>query len=296
MTKGRTARTAVLALVAVLLSAAAATAAQRTSPDITQTTLQPADLPGAALASHGVVKAKGYVSGYQRTYQLNTPQGPAGIVYLQSTGQLAVTIAKAKTEVQLDEGALRTKLGRKAIIAEIARSLNVKATAVKVGTVRKPKFGDNAFELPLSILIKGHRVYEDLLYLQLDRVVATLVLAGIHPVSSSAAGKYTTIVSSHITTVLTPVSTAPPTVAGTAVQGQTLTAAPGTWSNDDVAFTYQWQHCDATGANCVDVTGATATTYAVTAADVGFTLRVVATAKNRFGAPTAPSVVTAAVA
>ena len=293
---GRTARTAVLALVAVLLSAAAATAAQRTSPDISQTTLQPADLPGAVLASHGAGKSKGYVSGYQRTYQLNTPQGPAGIVYLQSTGQLAVTITKAKTDVRVAETTLRTKLGRTLFIARIASTAHVKAKAVKVSAMRKPKFGDNAFELPLSVLVKGHRVYEDLLYVQLDRVVATLVLAGIHPVSSSAAGKYATIVSSHITTVLTPVSTAPPTVTGTAVQGQTLTASPGTWSNDDVAFTYQWQHCDATGANCVDVTGATATTYAVTATDVGFTLRVVATATNRFGAPTAPSVVTAAVA
>ncbi|HEX7626061.1 MAG TPA: hypothetical protein VF379_03325 [Gaiellaceae bacterium] len=296
MTKGRTARTAVLALVAVLLSAAAATAAQRTSPDMGQTTLQPGDLPGAVLASHGAGKPKGYVSAYQRTYQLKTPQGSAGIVYIQSAGQLAGTIAKAKTDVQLVETSLRTKVGKKLFIAGIAATVNVKPKAVSVSAVRKPKFGDNAFEQPVSVLLKGHRVYEDLLYLQLDRVVATLVLAGIHPVTSSAAAKYATVVMSHITTALTPVSTAAPTVTGTAVQGQTLTAAPGTWSNDDVAFTYQWQHCDATGANCVDVTGATATTYAVTATDVGFTLRVVATATNRFGAPTAPSVVTAAVA
>lgn len=33
---------------------------------------------------------------------------------------------------------------------------------------------------------------------------------------------------------------------------------PGVWSSPPVEdFTYQWQVCDATGANCVDIPGAT---------------------------------------
>jgi hypothetical protein len=74
-----------------------------------------------------------------------------------------------------------------------------------------------------------------------------------------------------------------------------LTAAPGTWTAADAAFTYQWQHCDGAGANCVDVPGATAQTYAVTPADVGTTLHVVVKATNRFGSATAPSGATAVV-
>jgi hypothetical protein len=93
---------------------------------------------------------------------------------------------------------------------------------------------------------------------------------------------------------MVPVAVTGPTVTGTAVQGQTLTAAPGTWTNEP-SFTYQWQRCDAAGANCVDIAGATAPSYGVTAADAGATLRVVLTAHNRFGAPTAQSVVTAVV-
>ena len=50
-------------------------------------------------------------------------------------------------------------------------------------------------------------------------------------------------------------------------------------------FTYQWQRCDAAGANCVPVAGATAPTYAVLPTDVGATLNVVVTAANRFGRP-----------
>lgn len=41
-------------------------------------------------------------------------------------------------------------------------------------------------------------------------------------------------------------------------------------------YTYQWRRCDAHGGNCADIAGATSDTYLLTAADVGFSLRVVA--------------------
>ena len=46
-----------------------------------------------------------------------------------------------------------------------------------------------------------------------------------------------------------PVNSTPPTIAGTA-EGQTLTAANGTWQNNPTAFQYQWQRCDASGDGC----------------------------------------------
>jgi hypothetical protein len=86
-----------------------------------------------------------------------------------------------------------------------------------------------------------------------------------------------------------------PTVTGIADLGQTLTSSPGTWSNSDVVFTYQWQRCDPAGQTCSDIDGETNSTYGVVGADAGFTLRVVVTATDRFGAPTAQSAVTALV-
>jgi hypothetical protein len=71
----------------------------------------------------------------------------------------------------------------------------------------------------------------------------------------------------------------PPTISGTAVVDATLTAVPGTWVADDdqtgaPEYRYQWLLCDAVGANCSQIAGATASTYVVTGADAGDALRV----------------------
>jgi hypothetical protein len=77
-------------------------------------------------------------------------------------------------------------------------------------------------------------------------------------------------------------------------QGQTLTASTGTFSMTPT-FTYAWQRCDAAGAACTDIAGATASSYVVATEDVATTLRVTVTATNRFGTATGQSVQTAVV-
>jgi hypothetical protein len=91
-----------------------------------------------------------------------------------------------------------------------------------------------------------------------------------------------------------PANTALPTISGTAAQGQTLTAAPGTWTGSPT-FTYQWRRCDATGGACVDIAGATVQTHLLGAADAGFTIRVAVTATNAGGSATAVSAQTTVV-
>src|SRR5207245_11367669 len=80
-----------------------------------------------------------------------------------------------------------------------------------------------------------------------------------------------------------PSNTAPPTITGTAQQGQTLTEQPGSWTNEPSSFAYQWQQCDSSGANCAPISGATGQTYVPVAADVGHTIRVSEEASNAFG-------------
>ncbi len=89
-----------------------------------------------------------------------------------------------------------------------------------------------------------------------------------------------------------------PTISGVAQQGQTLVASPGTWSGTEpISYAYQWQRCGAAEgsvvsmfgavyfgqaylppAACANISGATASNYVVTAADVGSTIRIEVTA------------------
>ncbi|WEO77995.1 hypothetical protein BJQ94_02845 [Cryobacterium sp. SO2] len=65
-----------------------------------------------------------------------------------------------------------------------------------------------------------------------------------------------------------------PTISGTAKVGATLTATPGSTIPKPTAVTYTWFRSGAL------ISGATAKTYKITAADAGFTLSVRATAKS----------------
>ncbi|MGA2455221.1 MAG: hypothetical protein ABSG93_17050 [Solirubrobacteraceae bacterium] len=119
-------------------------------------------------------------------------------------------------------------------------------------------------------------------------------------VTASNAGGATAASSVATATVLAPppaapVNIAPPTVSGSVVEGQTLSAGTGTWSGSPTSYAYQWQDCNSSGAHCVEVSGAIASTYKLAATDVGDTVRAVVTASNAGGATAASSAATATV-
>src|SRR6185437_14488349 len=93
-----------------------------------------------------------------------------------------------------------------------------------------------------------------------------------------------------------PANTSPPTISGTTQDGQTLTASPGTWTGTQpITYTYQWQRCDSSGANCNPIAGATSTGYTAKLGDAGSTLTVAVTATNAPGSMTATAAPTAPV-
>ena len=106
--------------------------------------------------------------------------------------------------------------------------------------------------------------------------------------SADAAGNATS--ASYTWTVTPPSNVSSPTLSGTAVVGQTLTASTGTWTGSPApSFSYQWQDCDQSGQNCTAISGATSSTYTVGAGDVGSTLKVVVTGTTSAGSGQASS-------
>jgi hypothetical protein len=94
-----------------------------------------------------------------------------------------------------------------------------------------------------------------------------------------------------------PESIAPPSISGIAEQAQTLNATTGSWTNSPSSTADQWQKCNASGASCAAIEGATGQSYTLTASDVGATIRVQETASNADGAGApADSATTAVVA
>ena len=93
-----------------------------------------------------------------------------------------------------------------------------------------------------------------------------------------------------------PAASIPPTIVGTVKTGVILTAVPGTWSGGKpVAFTYQWQRCDAAGGGCTPITGATNDSYKLTTDDTGHALIVTVTAQSTSGGAATASAPTIAV-
>jgi hypothetical protein len=81
-----------------------------------------------------------------------------------------------------------------------------------------------------------------------------------------------------------------PTISGTAQVGSTLTAAPGTWAPVPTTFSYRWFVAN------VAVSGATASTYAPVAADIGKRITVTVTgARSGYTSASKTSAASAAV-
>ncbi|MCW2986273.1 MAG: putative serine protease [Conexibacter sp.] len=93
-----------------------------------------------------------------------------------------------------------------------------------------------------------------------------------------------------------PVNTVGPAITGTAHVASVLTSSTGTWTGTSPSYTYNWLRCTTLAVDsCVDISGATSSTYTLTSSDRGRYLRVRVTATNGAGAVWARSTVVGAV-
>ncbi|HWE82711.1 MAG TPA: hypothetical protein VG265_13760 [Gaiellaceae bacterium] len=124
-----------------------------------------------------------------------------------------------------------------------------------------------------------------------DHTLKVAVTATNADGSSTSTSQASSVVSSS----KAPVSTASPSITGTAKVGEQLTVSTGTWTGGVKSFSYQWQVCDSSGNSCSAVQDATAKTYGVRTADTGKTIRVVVTATNLAGSTNATTSPTSVV-
>jgi hypothetical protein len=140
------------------------------------------------------------------------------------------------------------------------------------------------------------------------RTLRVIVTASNQNGSTAATSAQTTVVAqassppppspdpSSGTSPVAPSDSSLPVVSGTAQQNQTLSTSTGSWSGTTpLTYAYQWQRCGSGGGSCVPISGATAASYVLAAADVGSTLRASVTASNSAGSATASSDATTVV-
>jgi hypothetical protein len=288
---------ALLALAtATAVAATAAFAAVSAAPDPAQMALLAGDVPDSKVKGKRLKPEKGYVSAYSRDFELSKPYGSSQLIFITSEVQLAATAKTPIADMVDIRKFLRSTQGRQFLVNSFAGELGTIATKkdVTISKLRTPPIGDEAVVVSLAVRTKQGRFYAALTWFRVDRTLSTLVVVGLLPTGPASVAKLGGMIVAHVGQQFTPVSTLPPTITGTPVQGQTLTTSTGTFSMTPT-YTYAWQRCDAAGAACADIVGATTPTYVVAPEDVAATLRVTVTATNRFGAATGQSPQTAVV-
>jgi hypothetical protein len=88
----------------------------------------------------------------------------------------------------------------------------------------------------------------------------------------------------------TPAKKALPKISGVKADGQLLSASNGLWKGTPpFSYAYRWEACDALGASCSVIAGATASTYRPITSQLAGKLRVIVTASNAVGEASATS-------
>jgi hypothetical protein len=300
-----------LALLAVLVAAVASVGATPAhasraafgppagGPDLSQMAFAASDFPGSRVRRQGYVKPDGdlgFIAEYDREFrELSVKLGRKRLLGLEDDVSLARSVDGARSAISALT--LAFGLGSDEIGQSIAADFGVRPEAVKVGRPTKAGAGEESVAIRIAVKMRSGEMDLIVAVVRVGRVDSIFYFAGQPKTRLGVADtkRLARLAESRTRVGLSPANTSLPLVSGIAQVSQFVTAAPGTWSNAPTTFAYQWQRCDPTGGACTDISGATGQSYSVTTADVGQTLRVAVTARNKYGSASAPSAPTAVV-
>jgi hypothetical protein len=299
---------AAAAFVVFLVAAGTAGAAHlgaSTPPDMTKLVLTPFDVPGSTSVYTGELKVQGdsfYVSLLSRS---NGASAVLTEVELTDDAQLAAAVVDAlrsKTRTAAGRAWLSKEFAQSvaafAASADVRKKLHLKGkakvTKVIAGTASSPSSG--VLVMPFTVKVGTSAIRVAMAYVQVDRGLASVELmqAG-GTVTAGAMAPLIKALRGHLVAGFTVTNTMTPSVAGTVAPGQMLSADSGNWIGGASDFTYTWLRCGADGGGCTAIGGAAGSTYAVTPADAGTTIRVTVKGANTVSSAEATSSQTAVV-
>jgi hypothetical protein len=227
-------------------------------------------------------------------------------------GGLAVVLAMPDRDgahAATDFGVFRTEVGLKSGRAEFAKAFGAAfvvgadrakgvggATSVVRAVVGKPvSRGPNAFRFAATLKLTDSTTRVAFAVIQVDRVLDVLAVFSHDAIPPATVDAAIDAVKGRLAEAFTVRNLAAPSIAGVAAPGQALKLDAGAWAGAPSDFAYAWSRCDASGASCAPIPGATAGTYLMGAADSGATLRVTVAGSNTVSSGKASSPATAVV-
>jgi len=225
--------------------------------------------------------------------------GRTPLLLVNSEAQIGVNVASTVRFLRGLKLLLSTKDGRDLIAALIQRELggDESFASIKIGKPRGLGVGPDSLDLPMTLELLGLRAEIHFAMFRVGQVLGTVIVLGEpgRRLAVTVMTRLAKIMAARMQAQLAPRNTALPTISGAPVGGETLTAAPGTWSGNPIGYAYQWQRCNASGAACTGIPSAAGETYVVAVADLGSTLRVAVTARGTSRSAVATSVPTGVV-
>jgi hypothetical protein len=296
-----------LAVTAAALGAAAASGAGSPSegPALETMALSTSDFAGGAVVYRQGFQSvqTPFVAKYLRYFAPGARLGGQRLLAVASIVDLLDDAGTTSLAFDAVRTAFNSPAGRRLIANQFIQEVKVsskgklKVKSVAFGRVVTLAAGQGSFRVLMKLRTNVGPVEVAIVGIVVDRAIGLLALDGFPrrhvPAATAVLGAQK--LAQHFQLAFMVRNITPPTVVGAPARGSTLSADRGRWAGGPSSFTYQWNRCDAAGANCAAIAGAVSQTYVPGTADAGARLTVTVTATNSVSSIPVSSAATAPV-